>query len=395
VLPFDWGKITRYPTELTSTELSELTHQVSLYLVSILVSCETDKDFFLILLLQFNYNSIMNTLLKHATGTGKTKLALELALEKISTFKIDRVLILIAQKVHKQTWLDEITKWGFDFSKANLQFVCYASLHKLKGNSYSLIIADEAHHLSTTRLSSLSSIHFNDLLLLTATMTDRKLKEIEKITGKIQVSEYSLSEAISNNRLVKPKIILHPFTLNNTVPTEIMYKGKPYEKRVTELYYYTTLCKRIESAKQRNEEQKMFFLSTERKRFLSRIKNKFIPSIFTRVINKKTIWFTNDIASSKFLPFATPLNSKIKDPKQVMLNYNNNKFKHLVVCQMANESVNLTGIECGVFCQLDASTCMQIQKIGRVLRSDHPEIHVMYLKDTQDEKWLQQLQNLF
>ena len=55
---------------------------------------------------------------------------------------------------------------------------------------------------------------------------------------------------------------------------------------------------------------------------------------------------------------------------------------------MVIEGMNFNRIDCGIICQLDKEQRANIQKIGRVLRSKNPEIYIIYVKDTQDEKYL-------
>ena len=56
-------------------------------------------------------------LLEAATGTGKSKISIDLVNYLISSQwykdkETINVLILVAKRVHKQTWKEEIEKWG-------------------------------------------------------------------------------------------------------------------------------------------------------------------------------------------------------------------------------------------------------------------------------------------
>ena len=83
-----------------------------------------------------------NTLLMElATGTGKTKISIDLTNYLLNSkwykdAKEINILIIVAKRVHKQTWKDEINKWGgihHPTAKINICMECYESLMKHAG----------------------------------------------------------------------------------------------------------------------------------------------------------------------------------------------------------------------------------------------------------------------
>ena len=81
-----------------------------------------------------------------------------------------KTLILVAEKAHIVNWMMEYKKHNYSAVAQNTTIKCYASIHKLKDTQWDMIIADEAHHLSLLRLSHLSTIKFNKMILLSATL---------------------------------------------------------------------------------------------------------------------------------------------------------------------------------------------------------------------------------
>ena len=80
-------------------------------------------------------------LMELATGTGKTRLSIDLTNHLLSNGYLVNatnpinILILVAKRVHKQTWKDEIEKWGGIhhpnegyLTEINICMECYESL---------------------------------------------------------------------------------------------------------------------------------------------------------------------------------------------------------------------------------------------------------------------------
>ena len=54
---------------------------------------------------------------------------------------------------------------------------------------------------------------------------------------------------------------------------------------------------------------------------------------------------------------------------------------------MLREGINLTNIERGIITQLDSKIGSFFQMLGRCLRHEFPEMHLMLLKNTKDEEY--------
>jgi superfamily II DNA or RNA helicase len=52
---------------------------------------------------------------------------------------------------------------------------------------------------------------------------------------------------------------------------------------------------------------------------------------------------------------------------------------------MLREGINLSNIEKGIIVQLDSTVGSFFQMFGRCLRHEFPEMHLIVVKDTQDE----------
>lgn len=96
-------------------------------------------------------------ILELITGFGKSKLAIDLInyiCDKVYNNEKEptSVLILVAKTVHKQTWIDEIKKWG-GIKTDDITIECYESLKKYKNQYFDTVIADECFKGSTEILT--------------------------------------------------------------------------------------------------------------------------------------------------------------------------------------------------------------------------------------------------
>ena len=114
-------------------------------------------------------------ILELITGFGKSKLAIDLINHICDrVYRNDEsptsVLILVAKTVHKQTWANEIEKWG-GVKTDYVTIECYESLKKYERAYFDVVIADEMQHLSEARLEILDTLHINEAFIgLSATI---------------------------------------------------------------------------------------------------------------------------------------------------------------------------------------------------------------------------------
>ena len=161
------------------------------------------------------------------TGFGKTKASVDLTNYLLNSKwykdkKEINILILVAKRVHKQTWKEEIEKWGgihHPTAKIHIRMECYESMHKCN-DFYDIALFDEIHHVgSENRLELLKGIKFGYLIGLSATIP-KKLKMLFKYRYHSEVVSCDIVEAIEDDILPEPQILLFPLILDNRNPTE-------------------------------------------------------------------------------------------------------------------------------------------------------------------------------
>jgi superfamily II DNA or RNA helicase len=82
------------------------------------------------------------------------------------------------------------------------------------------------------------------------------------------------------------------------------------------------------------------------------------------------------------------VHSKVKDVDAIIENFQTGRIDSLYCVEMLKEGMNLNDINAGVIIQLDGTELPFIQKMGRILRSKQPVVHIVYYKNTRDEEYL-------
>jgi len=377
--------------------------------------------------------------LNMATGSGKSKLALAIAESLITEEPImysngemsrdlqviyPKILVIIAERAHQRNWWDEFNKHNYGMLLQNTTFTCYASLHKFRNTGWDIIIVDESHHLSELRLGHLSTLRFNKAVFLSATMKKAVKACIEYTFRDKKTCTYkvSLDDAITADILPEPKIFIHKLTLNNTYRDLTIETGnkksnktieckyperwayiKMYSKtakiiiKCTEQEKYNYLTDQVDYLKRRfmadpsNIFAKNKWLRTalDRKIFLGKLKTDYAKVIINKEKDKRLICFCTDIEQANLLGGKDNIvHSKIKDVEKVIINFQLKSINRLYCVNMLTEGMNLNSLDVGIIVQLDSEELKIIQKLGRLLRSDSPKVHITVYLNTRDSEYL-------
>ena len=341
-------------------------------------------------------------LMELSTGVGKTKLSIDLTnyLFASNWFKqgyIPSVLILIAKRVHRQTWLDEIQKWGGLNSKAGYPSIClecYESLHKHCSEHWDIVILDECHHIgSEMRMQQLKTIKYGYMIGLSATIP-QKLKMWFKYNFHSQVVSCDIIEAIDSEVLPEPTILLFPLQVENTRMSETIelnpkakqgktYYGeyKDYWKfkkakvhailKCTQKQKLMDLDKSIEWYKKKAMsgnmamKQSWLYLCGKRLEFLADCKLQWVKLILHHLDKERTITFCKTIAQTEQLG-KNCIHSQNKDATKVYDDFNNKKIDHITAVNILNENANLVDCRYGIFCNITSSEIITSQRQGNL-----------------------------
>lgn len=340
------------------------------------------------------------TILELITGYGKTKIAIDLINHICDrmykgTEHSTIILILVAKTVHKQTWKDEIEKWG-GIKSDYITIECYESLKNYENSYFDIVVADEMQHLSEARIDVLETIHINESFIGLSATIKRDMRDYFIYNHKAEVIKCGLKEAVEDEVLPEPTVYLLPLTLDTANYT---YKVKKFGRDIitTQKGCYDSISSLIEWYKNkyfnsRNERIKNLWLSTAGKRlkWCAEQKEALVLSLLDKFRNYKTLTFCSSIEQSERLGKYN-ITSKNKASVKNLEMFNLNKIKHITACNILNEGVNLTNCRIGIFCNLNSSEIVVKQRVGRILRHKSPIIIIPYFKDTREEELVQKV----
>ena len=362
-----------------------------------------------------NKNPVL--LLELATGTGKSKLAIDtinaLVKNKFQGQKTT-MLLLVAKKVHKQTWKDEFEKWG-GIKVDNVVIECYESLGKHMNETFNFILLDECHHVkSEKRINELNTLKCNYMMGLSATIP-RDLKRYFKQTWKAWVISCGLTEAIEDNILPEPKIVLWPLTLDNTKENEEIVinpkvKGKAIQGKFKDRWKFkkrkdikaVLKCTQVQKLmdmdstieymkgvymreRTKRAELSWLYLCGKRLEYLADCKVKIVKAILRKLSNQRTITFCKTIQQSEKLG-SNCIHSKKKDASEIYEKFNNEEIDHITAVNILNENANLVDCKYAIFCNLSSSDIVTCQRVGRSLRHPEPILIMPYYIGTREEE---------
>lgn len=339
-------------------------------------------------------------ILELITGMGKTKVAIDLMNHICDrVFRNDEtstnILILVAKTVHKQTWKEEIEKWG-GVKSDYITIECYESLKNYENSRFDVVVADEMQHLSDARLDVLQTIHIDEAFIGLSATIKKDMRDYFIHTYKAEVIKCGLREAVEDEVLPEPTVYLLPLTLDDK---NYIFKLKKFGRNIvtTQKGYYDSISSLIEWYKNkyfnsRNERMKNLWLSTAGKRlkWCSEQKEAIVLSLLDKFKNYKTLTFCSSIGQSERLGKHN-ITSRNKDSVINLEMFNLNKIKHITACNILNEGVNLTNCRIGIFCNLNSSEIVVKQRVGRILRHKSPSIIIPYFKDTREEELVQKM----
>lgn len=362
-------------------------------------------------------------LMEVATGTGKTLLSIRLANHLLNTYygnyqaaPVINILILVAKRVHKQTWKEELEKWGginHPTAKINIRMECYESMHKC-GGYWDIVLADETHHIaSEARLELLKAIKFGYFIGLSATIP-KKLKQLFKYRYRAEIVSCDIIEAIEDDILPEPTILLYPLMLDNRQSTEtwelnpkargpIVYGElkdiwKIKKQKVHAFISMTQKQKCMEYDKLIEWEKKKYMLTRreplkqswlfhagKRLEFLADIKLPIIKDILRKLSHQRTITFCKSIPQAEEVS-KNCIHSKNADSDQIYKDFNTKKINHISAVNILNENANLVDCQYGIFCNFSSSEISVCQRLGRLLRHKEPVIILPYYAGTREEE---------
>lgn len=334
-----------------------------------------------------------NWLLELATGTGKTKLAIDKIKSIKNNKKNQTLLIVVPRNVHKSNWAEELNKW-WPNCNLKISYTTYVSFPKYKGE-WDYVIFDECHHLSERCREAICDFKIGHSVLCSATVSRTLRDELTEVFDNLVLYKKDLRDVIESNILPDPKVYLWPLELNTADYSEVILKNpkakgeiiecnwttrwnfikqktNPVKILCTEREYYSDLCSQIDFWKKkfintRSEiaKNKYLRLCSIRLKWLSDKKVSILLELLKYLDKYRTIIFCNSIMQTELLGDYC-INSKNSDSMQYLEEFNNGKINHITACNMLNECMNLVNCQVGIYANLNSSETIIKQRLGKL-----------------------------
>jgi len=367
--------------------------------------------------------------LQLCTGAGKTYAALR-AIKWVFGFKPDAKVLIICptEIIRDDTFPKEFKKWKMTALLKKVEIACIQTVYKYKDEHYDLIVADEFHNYIPEKddyKSRLYEYHkffernsFDKILGLSAWIPDKKKMVVRKIAP--------VCFTLTTDEGVR-KGIISPYIEFN-IPVTLNEEEKSAYARVQMTYFNlerqlggfkafdnaSYLMKTIGAiaVKDRTEKQSRDYQTAiqfyktmhKRKTLLYNVASKedAVKELIDKLKIEKSVIFSQSTLFADKVCFGRddiiPYHSKVKDRVKVMKRFNDKRTKinHLSTCMAVNEGMDLPKLPVIIIAARTSGAKNHIQRRGRCLRFEEGKVSYvfnLYLKDTQDEKWLMKSQS--
>lgn len=323
--------------------------------------------------------------LEWSTGCGKSLAAVKIVENILSKNPKAKGYLVCKESTHRKNWHDDIKKHRKLKILKNITTLLYASLHKYKDKA-DFIILDECHALTPKRIKNMMPLLHRDtkLIFLSATIPMDRQDAIKRLCTSVHFDRIPLKKAIEMGLLPQPELVVHKMRL------KAGKEQKHYDKLTKSMAYYKDLSESltVPYPVRNGCRNKFLNLGSQRKKYIAEVKTEHVRTLVKQFKDEgvRFICFTGSIDQAKRIGASSAVHSKNgKENNQYLIDcFNDKTCNELFAVKMLRESVNLTNIERGIITQLDSGIGSFYQMLGRCLRHEFPEMHIVVLDGTQD-----------
>mgnify|MGYP003651943772 CR=1 FL=1 len=348
------------------------------------------------------------------TGFGKSRCGI-LAIKYVFEHKYNldkygtKALILVPTVQLQDQFRDEFDKWVDDLSWIdNVDIMCYQSAYKLKDQHYDIVVCDEIHlGLSKEYKKFFDNNKYDKLLCMTATVPEEK--EYAEYLNILAPTIYR----ITLDQCVKLGLV-SPYKIQ-CIPVELTEEERAMYKTINNQFVRSkyilgqfdafdrakAIMKNINAHPEDKKAAAQFYQAIrERKAIIDFAENKIskFKSLVMSNLDKKILAFSGanaftDQLSSSVAPLAMSYHSgKTRKQRGLILDaFKNDTIKVLCSTKALNQGLDVPDANMGIICGITSKSLPMIQRVGRLVRFQEGktgEIIILYVKDSQEEKWL-------
>ena len=345
------------------------------------------------------------------TGFGKSRvgvLAVDYILKQESRSNQKAALILVPTVQLQDQFIEEFDKWGV--SSDDVEIMCYQSAYKLIGQHYDIVICDEIHlGLSNEYRKFFKNNIYDALLCMTATPPEEL--EYKDLLEKIAPIAYKITlDKCVQLGIVSPyNITCVPVTL--TTDEKIAYKKAnnsfvqwKYQLGQFDAFESAQMIMANKNATPGDKQKAVMFYKAirMRKQIVDFAQNKItkFQEIHSNNTKKRILVFSgaNDFTDKlcdSIAPDGMSYHSKkTKKQKELALeSFKNGSINVLCSTKALNQGFDIPDANMGIICGITSKSLSMIQRVGRLVRFQENkvgEIIILYIADSQEEKWLKQ-----
>ena len=319
-----------------------------------------------------------------------------------------KALILVPTVQLQEQFKEEFIKWDLEHCLDFTDILCYQTAYKLVGEQYNIVICDEVHlGLSPEYRKFFKYNNYDNLLCMTATPPEEI--EYKEILYKIAPIAYSITlDKCVKLGIVSPyKITCIPVKLTKQEQDDYKKINNKFVQWKYQLGHFNAFdnARAIMANKNALPQEKQaavqFYRTIrERKKIVDFASNKIkkFQQIFAKNMNNKILVFGGannftDKLCESISPFAMSYHSKMskKRREEALEAFKTNKISVLCSTKALNQGFDVPDANMGIICGITSKSLPMIQRVGRLIRFQEGkigEIIILYVKDSQEEKWL-------
>ena len=342
------------------------------------------------------------------TGFGKSRVGVLAAGETLRRNTAARAIVLVPTIQLQDQYKDEFYKWSYDDIIDRVEIICYQSAYKLQNQFYNVVIADEIHlGLSPEHIKFFDNNEYDRVLCTTATQPEEPEYRAKLHMLAPVVYELTLDECVGLG-LVAPYNI-YCLSVDLIAQEKIEYKKANnmfvhYKYKLGQFDAFNEAKRILASSNVGGHEKQwaiLFYKAIrQRKAVVDFAENKveMLQKIVLSNLTRKILTFSGandftDKVCDALHPFALAYHSKKtkKQRTEALKSFKEDKINVLCSTKALNQGFDVPDADMGIVCGLTSKSLTMIQRVGRLLRFQENKtgkIIVLYIKDTQEEKWL-------
>ena len=343
-----------------------------------------------------------------ATGFGKSRvatLAVGYSLDELED-ETARCLVLVPTTQLQEQFPQEFEKWGFGAYLDRIDFMCYQSAHKLEGKHYHVVICDEIHlGLSPVYREFFKKNTYDKLLCLTATIPEEPEYRMVLVNLAPICFTITLDECVEAGFVADYEIYCIGVSLDQAEREEYDRYQKMFVKMKMALGKYDVFSKAqaiLNGSMKGSKGVAAQYMNSirGRRQTVQEASAKIggAREVAQYYSDRKVITFggTNKFTDRVAEAIGAESYHSGKTAKQrekLLDRFKSGETKVLCSTKALNQGMDVPDVGIGIIVGLESKSLPMIQRLGRIIRKDGDKIgkiFIFYVKDSQEEVWLEE-----